>query len=119
MSIFVKYYLPGIFYGHVQHDETAIFAPLKQAGNLGGLALPQWRKLAQLFRVAEGNNLQRYWKVDVGLGQQRSKDCAHLLKTHGGLTPALLTGIGNHGEVRGANLYPLRPVSVCQTGEDG
>jgi hypothetical protein len=42
--------------------------------------MPKRGELAQLFGAAEGNNLERHGKIDLGLGQQSSEYSSHLFE---------------------------------------
>ena len=107
VGILVENHAPGILGRHVEHDEAAILAPLKQSRKLYRLSIPQGRKLPKLLGIAEGYYLQRYGNVHLRLGHQGAEDGSHLFETHGGLSTTLFTRIRHHGEMRRLDFNPL------------
>src|SRR5205809_4297209 len=87
MRVFMKDNCPRIFCGHVQQDEFAIRSGLEKPRNLGRLAVPQRGELAEFFCVAEGDDLKRYRKINLGFYQDRSKNRSQLLELNGASRP--------------------------------
>src|SRR5437867_4378795 len=108
MRVFMKDNCPRIFCGHVQQDEFAIRSGLEKPRNLGRLAVPQRGELAEFFCVAEGDDLKRYRKINLGFYQDRSKNRSQLLELNGSFTAAFFAGISHNEEIRRPNLHPSR-----------
>src|SRR5438270_4574660 len=70
--------------------------------------MPERGELTKLVGVAKGRDFQRRRGVDTRPLQQRSEHVAHLLEMHRHRAPALLSGIGGHGEMRRMYLHPSR-----------
>src|SRR5437763_15008702 len=107
-SIDARIHERQLFCGHVQQDEFAIRSGLEKPRNLGRLAVPQRGELAEFFCVAEGDDLKRYRKINLGFYQDRSKNRSQLLELNGSFTAAFFAGISHNGEMRRPNLHPLR-----------
>ena len=112
VGILVENHAPGILRRHVEHDEAAILASLKQSRKLHRLSVPQGRKLPKLLGIAKGYNLQGDGNVHVRLRHQGAEDGPHLFETHGGLSTTLFTRIGHHGEMRRLDFNPVS--LVCE-----
>src|SRR5439155_22084412 len=98
MRVFMKDNCPRIFCGHVQQDEFAIRSGLEKPRNVGRLAVPKRGELAEFFCVAEGEDLRRYRKINLGFYQDRSKNRSQLLELNGSFTAAFFAGISHNGE---------------------
>jgi hypothetical protein len=70
--------------------------------------VPQRGELAEFFCIAEGDDLKRYRKINLGFYQDRSKNRSHLLELNGSFTAAFFAGISHNGEMRRPNLHPWR-----------
>jgi hypothetical protein len=59
-----------------------------------------------VFSVSQGQDNDGEGSIDAGLGKPFVKDGAHTLKFTGHLARPVLTGIGDHDEVWGADFQP-------------
>ena len=100
MRVFMEHHRPGILDGHIQHDEAAVLATLKQSRHLYRFSMPKRNHLTQFLAVPERHNLQRNRDIDVRLAHQRGKYPTHLLEARCDLAPTLLTCIGHNGKMR-------------------
>ena len=57
MPVLMKHNGVRVLHRHIQQNETAVLAALEESGQLCWLAVPQRRKLPELFGVAKGHNL--------------------------------------------------------------
>src|SRR5438105_13691700 len=98
MRVFMKDNCPRIFCGHVQQDEFAIRSGLEKPRNLGTLAVPQRGELAEFFCVAEGDELKRYRKINLGFYEDRAKTRSQLRELNGSFTAAFFASTSPHVE---------------------
>src|ERR1700727_313544 len=113
---------PRFFFEQVQNDEILIFTGHEKSRNADGLPLMERRTLVIIFVVLEGENGQGLWFVQAILHEQDGEYRPHLLKAQGNFFALFLSGVGDDGEMQGANFEPggwLCRGRRCRCGEKG